>query len=171
MELGAIAARMAVRAAVASGDVAGAIERVNDLDPDVLEQRPSLLFALQRQRLIELIRAGDVDAALEFAAEYLAPHAATDAAFLEEVEQALALLVFASPADAPAPLAELLAPAQRAAAAGELNAAILNSQGQESGVFAVTVCLMRLRLTAACAEPRLPRLLKQLLHAQTQARS
>ena len=133
VELGSIAARLAVRAAVASGDVAGAIEAVNDLDPDVLEQRPSLLFALQRQRLIELIRAGDVDAALDFAAEYLAPHAATDAAFLAEVEQALALLVFASPADAPPPLAELLAPAQRAAAAGELNAAILNSQGQESG--------------------------------------
>ena len=136
VELGSIAARMAVRAAVASGDVAGAIERVNDLDPDVLEQRPSLLFALQRQRLIELIRAGDVDAALDFAAEYLAPHAATDAAFLAEVEQALALLVFATPADAPPPLSELLAPAQRATAAGELNAAILNSQGQESGAFA-----------------------------------
>ena len=133
VELGAIAARMAVRAAVASGDVAGAIERVNDMDPDVLEHRPSLLFALQRQRLIELIRAGEVDAALDFASEYLAPHAATDAAFLAEVEQALALLVFAKAADAPPPLAELLAPAQRATAAGELNAAILNSQGQESG--------------------------------------
>jgi hypothetical protein len=131
---------MAARAAVASGDVAGAIERVNNLDPDVLEQRPSLLFALQRQRLIELIRAGDVDAALEFAAEYLAPHAATDAAFLEEVEQALALLVFASPADAPPPLADLLAPSQRAAAAGELNAAILNSQGQESGASLRLAC-------------------------------
>lgn len=149
VELGAIAARMAVRAAVASGDVAGAIERVNDLDPDVLEQRPSLLFALQRQRLIELIRAGDVDAALEFAAEYLAPHAATDAAFLEEVEQALALLVFASPADAPQPLAELLAPSQRAAAAGELNAAILNSQGQESGATLLSPVSLRCFTDAA----------------------
>ena len=65
-----------------------------------------------------------MDAALDFAAEYLAPHAATDAAFLAEVEQALALLVFATPADAPPPLSELLAPAQRATAAGELNAAM-----------------------------------------------
>jgi len=154
VELGAIAARMAVRAAVASGDVAGAIERVNDLDPDVLEQRPSLLFALQRQRLIELIRAGDVDAALEFAAEYLAPHAATDAAFLEEVEQALALLVFASPADAPQPLAELLAPSQRAAAAGELNAAILNSQGQESGTPSLIACFRARFLNDAAWQSR-----------------
>ena len=156
VELGSIAARMAVRAAVASGDVAGAIERVNDLDPDVLEQRPSLLFALQRQRLIELIRAGDVDAALDFAAEYLAPHAATDAAFLAEVEQALALLVFSSPADAPPPLSELLAPAQRATAAGELNAAILNSQGQESGALAPPV---------ECPKPSSP-----LTRAPTQSR-
>lgn len=145
---------MAVRACVASGDVAGAIERVNDLDADVLEQRPALLFALQRQRLIELIRAGDVDAALDFAAEYLAPHAATDAAFLAEVEQAMALLVFAAPRDAPPPLQALLEPEQRAAAAQELNAAILNSQGQDSGASTRThrFCACGL-LTASPAVP------------------
>jgi hypothetical protein len=33
----------------------------------VLETRPALLFRLQRQRLVELIQAGDVLAALEFA--------------------------------------------------------------------------------------------------------
>ncbi len=136
MELASIAARMAVRADVAAGDVAAAISRVNDLNPDVLERRPALLFALQRQRLIELIRGGDVDGALEFAQEYLAPHAEEDAAFLQEVEQALSLLVFAAPAtDAPPQLAALLAPAQRAAAAGALNAAILQAQGQESGAL------------------------------------
>jgi hypothetical protein len=128
---------MAVRAAVASGDVAGAIERVNDLDPEVLEARPALLFALQRQRLIELIRAGDVAGALEFASEYLAPHAADNPAFLEEVERAMALLAWETPGEAPPGLAGLLAPAQRGAAAGELNAAILNAQGQESGACGV----------------------------------
>jgi hypothetical protein len=135
VELASIGARMAVRAALVGGDVAGAIERVNDLDPDVLEARPALLFSLQRQRLIELIRAADVAGALEFAAEYLAPHAADNPAFLEEVERAMALLAFETPADAPGGLAALLAPAQRGAAAGELNAAILNSQGQESGAW------------------------------------
>ena len=124
---------MAVRAAVARGDVADAIARVNDLDPDVLERRPALLFALQRQRLIELIRGGDVEGALDFASEFLAPHAEADPAFRAELEKALALLVFPSPADAPPALAELLAPAQRAAAADELNAAVLHSQGHESG--------------------------------------
>ena len=124
---------MAVRAAVARGDVADAIARVNDLDPDVLERRPALLFALQRQRLIELIRGGDVEGALDFASEFLAPHAEAEPAFREELEKALALLVFASPSDAPPALAELLAPAQRAAAADELNAAVLHSQGHESG--------------------------------------
>ena len=133
VDLSAIGARMAVRAAVASGDVAAAVDAVNELDPDVLEARPSLAFALQRQRLVELIRGGDVDGALAFAAEFLAPHAADDGAFRDEVEQALALLAFESPADAPGGLGALLAPSQRAAAASALNAAILNSQGQESG--------------------------------------
>jgi hypothetical protein len=43
------------------------------MDPSVLESRPALLFALHRQHLVELVRVGDVDSALAFAQEYLAP--------------------------------------------------------------------------------------------------
>eukprot|EP00959_Pyramimonas_sp_CCMP1952_P181468 3794361-Pyramimonas_sp.AAC.2 len=39
----------------------------------ILEDRAQLFFHLQQQRLIELIRAGNVEEALEFAQEYLAP--------------------------------------------------------------------------------------------------
>lgn len=39
----------------------------------ILEERQQLTFNLQQQRLIELIRRGEVEQALEFAQEYLAP--------------------------------------------------------------------------------------------------
>lgn len=47
--------------------LAQAIERVNDLDPEILEEQQELFFHLQQQRLIELIRGGQLAEALEFA--------------------------------------------------------------------------------------------------------
>ena len=40
---------------------------MNDLNPEILDTNPRLFFHLQQQRLIELIRSGDLDAALDFA--------------------------------------------------------------------------------------------------------
>ena len=51
----------------------------------ILEAQPELFFHLQQQRLIELIRQGSTEAALEFAQEYLAPLAEENTAFLEEL--------------------------------------------------------------------------------------
>ena len=73
MNVSSVEARTAVRAAVTRGDVAAAVAGVNAVDPSVLESRPALLFALHRQHLVELARVGDVDSALAFAQEYLAP--------------------------------------------------------------------------------------------------
>jgi glucose-induced degradation protein 8 len=144
-DLAAIADRVAVRAALASGDVAAAVERVNDLDPAILEERPTLAFALQRQALIELARGGRAEAALEYAREYLAPRGEDDPGLLADLERAVALLAFPDPASSP--LADLLSPAQRAATAGALNAAILDAQG-------------------AAGEARLPGLVRLLAWAQ-----
>jgi hypothetical protein len=71
--LGTITDRMAVRKAVQCGQVEDAIEKVNDLNPEILDTNPQLFFHLQQQRLIELIRSGQVEEALEFAQEELAP--------------------------------------------------------------------------------------------------
>lgn len=76
---------MRVRRAVRRGDVAGAVERVNDLDPGLLESRPPLLFRLHCQRLVELVRAGDAGAALAFAEECLAPAGEEHPELLEEL--------------------------------------------------------------------------------------
>ncbi len=63
--------RMLVRRAVQGGSVEEAIDRVNDLNPEILEHDSKLFFHLQQQRLIELIRHKEVDKALLFAQEYV----------------------------------------------------------------------------------------------------
>ena len=73
VQLGSIEDRMNIRKAVQSGKIEEAIERVNDLDPEILDTNPKLFFHLQQQRLIELIRDGKIDEAIEFAQEELAP--------------------------------------------------------------------------------------------------
>ena len=150
VDLAAITDRMEIRRAVQSGNVEAAIEKVNDLDPEVLEEHAGLLFHLQQQRLIELIRKGAVDEALEFAQEQLAPQGEDNPTFLEELERTVALLVFQDPAASP--MGDLLEPAQRARTASELNAAILASQSQ-------------------AGKPKLPNLLKFLIWAQQELES
>ena len=51
----------------------------------ILEQQHELSFHMQQQRLIELIRQGRTEEALEHAQEYLAPPGEDDPAFLEEL--------------------------------------------------------------------------------------
>ncbi|GLI70090.1 hypothetical protein VaNZ11_014866 [Volvox africanus] len=147
VNLDAITDRMEVRRALQGGDVEAAMERVNDLDPEILESQPKLFFHLQQQRLIELIRAGNVESALDFAQQNLAPLAEENVEFLEELERTVALLAFEDSKSSP--LGDLMDVAQRQKTASELNAAILQSQAQEK-------------------EPRLPLLLKLLLWAQAQ---
>lgn len=120
---------------------------------------------MQQQRLIELIRTGDITEALRFASENLAPRAEEHPDLLPELERTMSLLAFELPRlaggfnaastsggnssskkgtlEVPLHISELLAPAQRLRTAGELNAAILASQSQGR-------------------EPKLPQLIKML---------
>lgn len=147
IDLATITDRMAVKQAVQSGDVEVAIERVNDLNPEILDTNPQLFFHLQQQRLIELIRKGKVEEALEFAQEELAPRGEENPSFLEELERTVALLAFEDVTNCP--VGELLDISQRLKTASEVNAAILTSQSHEK-------------------DPKLPGLLKMLLWAQNQ---
>ncbi|WIA11855.1 hypothetical protein OEZ85_011941 [Tetradesmus obliquus] len=147
VQLGGITDRMQVRQAVQSGQVEVAIDKVNDMNPEILEEQAALFFHLQQQRLIELIRQGQTEAALAFAQEYLAPQCEDDEALLEELERTVSLLAFEQPATSP--VGGLMDVVQRQKTASELNAAILASQGQEK-------------------EPRLLLLLKMMLWAQGQ---
>ncbi len=151
MDLETITDRMAVRQAVQRGDMETAIDRVNDLNPEILEHQRELYFHLQQQRLVEKIRAGETAEALTFAQEYLAPLGEDSPAFLEELERTVALLAFDEDCAGSSPFGDLLSPAQRNKTAGELNAALLASQCQER-------------------DSRLPVLLRMLLWAQDRLR-
>ncbi|KAF2568709.1 hypothetical protein F2Q68_00025623 [Brassica cretica] len=105
IDLATITDRMAVKKAVQNGNVEDAIEKVNDLNPEILDTNPELFFHLQQQRLIELIRQGKTEEALEFAQEELAPRGEENV--------------------------NLLDISHRLKTASEVNAAILTSQSHE----------------------------------------
>ncbi|KAI7738160.1 hypothetical protein M8C21_007543 [Ambrosia artemisiifolia] len=147
IDLATITDRMAVKKAVQSGNVEDAIEKVNDLNPEILDTNPQLFFHLQQQRLIELIRNGKVEEALEFAQEELAPRGEENQGFLEELERTVALLAFEDVKNSP--VGDLLDISQRLKTASEVNAAILTSQNHEK-------------------DPKLPSLLRMLIWAQNQ---
>ncbi|KND01575.1 uncharacterized protein SPPG_09111 [Spizellomyces punctatus DAOM BR117] len=147
IDLASIEDRMNIRNAIQSGDIEDAIERVNDLDPEILDTNPKLYFHLQQQRLIEFIRDGRVGEAIEFAQEELAPRGEENPEFLEDLERTMALLAFED--TSVSPVGYLLDHAQRQKTASELNAAILTAQCQEK-------------------DPKLPSLLKMLVWAQNQ---
>ncbi|KAL1560209.1 Glucose-induced degradation complex subunit, variant 2 [Salvia divinorum] len=147
IDLATITDRMAVKKAVQSGNVEDAIEKVNDLNPEILDTNPQLFFHLQQQRLIELIRDGKIEEALKFAQEELAPRGEENQCFLEELERTVALLAFEDVSNCP--VGELLDISQRLKTASEVNAAILTSQSHEK-------------------DPKLPSLLKMLMGVQNQ---
>ncbi|KAH7322950.1 CTLH/CRA C-terminal to lish motif domain-containing protein [Stachybotrys elegans] len=133
-DLSAIQARQNIQSSIHSGDIQTAIETLNELDPEILDEDKALHFSLLRLQLVELIRScnasgGDISPALNFATVQLGPRAPTNPKFLEDLEKTMALLLF--PPDALDPqLAELLDPSLRREAADSVNRAILDRQSQ-----------------------------------------
>ncbi|KAF9989167.1 Glucose-induced degradation complex subunit [Mortierella antarctica] len=129
VNLESIQDRMVVRTAIQRGHIEEAIERVNDLNPEILDTNPKLFFHLQQQRLIEYIREGRIMEALEFAQEELAPRGEENPEFLSELERTMSLLAFE--VNGASPVNDLLTPGQRQKLASELNSALLLAQSQE----------------------------------------
>ncbi|KAJ5884606.1 hypothetical protein N7504_012178 [Penicillium tannophilum] len=156
-DLECIQERVEIRTAIHSGNIQLAIEKINDLNPQILDSEPPLHFALLRLQLVELIRTctstpnGDISPALDFATSQLAPRATTRPDFLEDLERTLALLIFPSDNLSPS-LASLLDPSLRKDIATRVNEAILHDQGAEK-------------------EARLRRLVKLRAFAETKARA
>jgi hypothetical protein len=125
--------RMAIRKAILSGDIAAAIEQCNSLYPDLFDQprHAALFFLIQQQRLIELIRAGQIEPAIAFARQELAPRAQQQPAFLLELERIISLLAFERP-EVQSPYAALLSQQQRQAVASQFNVALLAQQTSAS---------------------------------------
>lgn len=110
------------------------VEIVANCGTQILDEDPSLHFALLRLQLIELIRTSastpekNINPALEFATSELAPRAPTNPQYLDDLEKTLSLLIFPSDNLDPS-LAPLLSPDLRKDIASRVNEAILQGQG------------------------------------------
>ncbi|KAJ1921405.1 hypothetical protein H4219_000722 [Mycoemilia scoparia] len=137
--------RMRIRFCIQDGKIMEAIRYINEVNPELLETDPRLFFRLQQQHLIELIRAGNIEDALEFAQDELSPHGEENPELLKELEKTMALLAF--DLDETNPMIDLLDYTHRQKTASEINAALLSSQGYSK-------------------EPKLPYLLHMLAWSQ-----
>ncbi|KND91646.1 Glucose-induced degradation protein 8 [Tolypocladium ophioglossoides CBS 100239] len=127
-----IRSRQEIQNFIHSGNIQAAIETLNELDPQILDDDKALHFSLLRLQLVELIRScnaagGDISPALKFATEQLGPRAPTNPRFLEDLERTMALLLFPQENLEPQ-LAALLNPSLRRDAADSVNRAILERQ-------------------------------------------
>jgi len=141
-DLSELDTRIKIRDNIQAGKIQEAIQLVNQAHPELLDQDRYLLFHLQQQHLIELIREERVEDALQFAGQHLAERGEEDVAVLQELERTLALLAFEDPNTCP--FSDLLAPSHRQQVASELNAAILRAEHAESTQSKLGVMLKRL---------------------------
>ncbi|KKY35429.1 putative ran binding protein in the microtubule-organising centre [Diaporthe ampelina] len=130
----AIRARQEIRNLIHQGHIQDAIESLNDLDPEILDQDAHLHFALLRLQLVELIRNssdGDknVMTAIQFARDQLGPRASRQPAFLKPLENTMAILLY--PRDSLKPeQAAIMHPNLRREVSDMVNKAILHRQTQ-----------------------------------------
>uniref|UniRef100_A0A1B6KUQ3 CTLH domain-containing protein n=1 Tax=Graphocephala atropunctata TaxID=36148 RepID=A0A1B6KUQ3_9HEMI len=129
MDLNLMDNRIRIRDAIQGGRIQEATLLVNQLHPDLLDNDRYLYFHLQQLHLIELIRAGNVEEALQFAQDQLSEVGESDPGVLTELERTLALLAFEEPSNCP--FSDLLNQTHRQKVASELNAAILKIELQE----------------------------------------
>ncbi|XP_031629481.1 glucose-induced degradation protein 8 homolog [Contarinia nasturtii] len=140
--------RILIREAVQSGRIQEATHLVNKLHPWLLDNDRYLYFHLQQLHLIELIRNGKIEEALQFAQTQMSEAGEKNAEVRTELERTLALLAFEKPQNSP--FADLLEQSHRQKVASELNAAILKTQHCEN------------------TSPRIISLLKLILWAQNE---
>ncbi len=65
--------RMKVRSLIITGKIDNAIDEINDINSEILENNPSIHFSLQKQKLIEIIKQNKIEEALLFAQNKLFP--------------------------------------------------------------------------------------------------
>jgi hypothetical protein len=64
---------MKVRTYIIEGKIDEAINEINDINSEILENNYSIHFALQKQKLIEIIKLNKIEEALNFAQNKLFP--------------------------------------------------------------------------------------------------
>ncbi|KAK0253887.1 hypothetical protein LTS09_011192 [Friedmanniomyces endolithicus] len=134
--------RVRVRNAIHGGSLDEAIELINEIDPEILDNNHLLHFHLLQLQLIEIIRtvlakpgsnpaATDFLPAIKFATEQLSPRAPTDPKYQQALERTMALMIF-PPEKMTPEFKELLDEELRRKVAVDVNKAILESRGERS---------------------------------------
>lgn len=121
-------AKIKIRDAILEGAVQCGISLINDLHPELLDNNRTLLFYLQLQHLIELIRGQKTEEALDYAQNHLSERGEDSYECLSDLEGALALLAFDKPDESP--FSDLLSSAQRHKVWSLVNSAISEHQNQ-----------------------------------------
>ncbi|CAI5721288.1 unnamed protein product [Hyaloperonospora brassicae] len=132
VDLQLVQERMSVQQFLLEGRVQsarGMRARLVNMEPHLLQKESAMDFLLAKQELIELIKRQEIEEALQFAIENLAPFGRASPHFLREIEQTMSLVAFQNPSESP--LGHLLEQSQRCRVASEVNSAILRSQVQE----------------------------------------
>ncbi|THU60929.1 hypothetical protein C4D60_Mb07t17910 [Musa balbisiana] len=157
IDLATVFERRAVLRAVESCYLKETIEKLNSLDPMILVMNPQIGFRLQHQRMIEMIRAGEMEMALLYAINEILPgiennvilFSISSCLFCLALENYVFLIDFLKEFIRTTTLFPLLGPSQRLKLVSQVNAAILTSQNHEK-------------------EPKLPTLLKMLICIQNE---
>ncbi|CAJ0950006.1 unnamed protein product, partial [Mesorhabditis belari] len=124
-------ARVTIRAAIEEGRVDEAITKVNELCPQLLCENPTIHFLLMQQNLIEMIRNGETEKALEYAQTHIAGKDNNIAENqLDQLEKTFALLAFENPQASP--FGSLLDQTHRQQVSNTVNAAVLGALNKPS---------------------------------------
>ena len=119
-----------LRQLIVDGNVLDAIVLLNDLVPMLLEENRVLLFKLQQQYVIELIRDKKLDDALVYSQNFLSERVNEDVAMLSELEKTLTLLAFEDPFLSP--FSDLMTVEHRQEVASSAVQALLSIRGWNS---------------------------------------
>lgn len=141
-----------------TGKIDEAINEINDINSEILENNPSIHFKLQKQKLIEIIKQNKIEEALSFAQNKLFPIIQNKETLLNELEEIMVLLAYDDISKSP--YKELGTEDQLKKLSSIINLEILSSQMQSVDIILpVLLKLLKWSQTQLKAEISFPELI------------
>ncbi|KAK3254437.1 hypothetical protein CYMTET_36345 [Cymbomonas tetramitiformis] len=133
--------RSEIRELILAGNIDGAMEELASAFPEVL-QDTSLMFHLHCQKLIELVKLHSFQEAIEYARTHLGPYQGQDTLHDTTLQEVMAVLAYAEPAETPA-VSHMMGLGQREAVADAINAALLKLVAPDASTQAPMMVLLK----------------------------